>query len=206
MLKKSTLLSTLLLMATRGLPSQAHVSNGLPSSSHASNITWTGRIDESGTLRSFTGPSLQHIEAQIREIAPDFSWSRTVEPRARENGNAPGANILCYVPWEIDFASVYHITEGIAYLRKIQGNCTNGPGPANCSRVSCSYSSGIWFCNDNAYPMSVPCSTFGDMADDIIQKCYAYGQSQFHFPYDEVHGQNFDSSGGWNVIVAGTKC
>ena len=44
------------------------------------------------------------------------------------------------------------IGEGIDYLRGVAGRPGNGPGPGNCGRVSCSYNSAIWWCNDvNTY-------------------------------------------------------
>jgi hypothetical protein len=202
MLKRLTLRITLLLAASTGLSGQAHVPNGLSGNPHGSNITWAGHIDESGVLSSCTGPSLQNIEAQIRAIAPGFAWSRRAEPKTARGdaGDDPDDNILCTVPWEIEYASVYHINEGIAYLRKIEGNCTNGPGPANCSRVSCSYSSGIWFCNDNPYPTSVPCSTFGDMAYEIVQKCYSHG-GKFYFV--GVISHLGTRTGAFNIVQMG---
>ncbi|GAW12224.1 hypothetical protein ANO14919_015850 [Xylariales sp. No.14919] len=182
---------TLLLAVTTGLPSQEHIPNA--------NITWTGRAGEGGDILSLTGLNLQHIEAQLRETNSEFSWSQTIEPGY---GNSLAeSDVLCDMSWNPSFASVFHIRQGIAYLHKIHGDCTNGPGPGNCSRVSCSYHSGIWFCNDNPHPVSVPCSTFGDRAWDIIQKCYSLGES----PDDLVHGQVFDTD-GWNVIVAGADC
>ncbi|KAI1369555.1 hypothetical protein F5Y08DRAFT_334479 [Xylaria arbuscula] len=188
------------LAARKALPNPAaRTPNGLSSASYESKIVWKGRIKEAGELMSFTGPSLQDIEAQVRAINTTFSWSRDVdEPggTSRVEGDT-----LCDIPWDPPFASVFHIRQGISYLRKIHGDCVNGPGPGNCSRVSCSYRSGIWFCNDNPQPMSVPCSTFGDRAWDIIEKCYAYGD----FPDDSVYGQVFDTA-GWNVIVAGADC
>lgn len=93
-----------------------------------------------------------------------------------DNNDGDGDDdMLCEMAWDSSFASVFHIRQGIDYLRKIHGDCTNGPGPGNCSRVSCSYQSGIWFCNDNPHPISVPCSAFGDRAWDIVEKCYAHG-------------------------------
>ncbi|KAI0543070.1 hypothetical protein GGR58DRAFT_7818 [Xylaria digitata] len=196
---KSLLLTLFLLIPIEGLPNREYTSNGLPSNPHESSITWTGCIRENDDPISLTGLSLQHIEAQIREMNPDFSWSRAIKPRP---GNSfTESDVLCDISWNPSFASVFHIRQGISYLHKIHGECTNGPGPGNCSRVSCSYHSGIWFCNDNPHPMSVPCSTFGDRAWDIIQKCYSFGD----FPDDSVHGQIFDTD-GWNVIVAGAHC
>lgn len=40
------------------------------------------------------------------------------------------------------------IRDGYRYLWGLKGKPTNGPGPGNCGRVSCSYDSAIWWCND----------------------------------------------------------
>ncbi|KAI0459602.1 hypothetical protein F5B21DRAFT_499282 [Xylaria acuta] len=198
---KPLIVIAFLLAATKGLPSRECIRNDALDDAYESSITWTGRIDEDSNLMSFSGLGLQHIEEQIREINPNFSWSRETEPGSRDSPEEEKVNILCDMAWNPKFASVFHIRQGITYLHKVHGNCTNGPGPGNCGRVSCSYGSGIWFCNDNPHPMSVPCSTFGDRAWDIVEKCYAFG----NFPTDSVHGQAFDIE-GWNVIVAGTDC
>ncbi|KAI0117732.1 hypothetical protein GGR51DRAFT_555016 [Nemania sp. FL0031] len=192
------LLFTTILLVTGVLSIQEHISRNLPSHLQESSITWTGQIEEDGELMSFTGLDLQDISSQILLLNPDFSWSH---PASADAPPESESDILCNLSWDPPFASVFHIRQGISYLRKIHGDCTNGPGPGNCSRVSCSYSSGIWFCNDNPRPMSVPCSTFGDRAWDIVEKCYAFGD----FPTDSVHGQDFDAA-GWNVIVAGADC
>lgn len=47
-----------------------------------------------------------------------------------------------------DQAISSRIKEGIRYLRGVNGKPSNGPGPGNCGRVSCSYNSAIWWCND----------------------------------------------------------
>ncbi|KAI0432627.1 hypothetical protein F5Y09DRAFT_137059 [Xylaria sp. FL1042] len=201
MLTKTLLLITLLLTATKGLPNGENTSDELSSNFQTSDITWTGHIEEGGDIMSFTGPSLQHIETQIQKINPTFSWSSTPEQVPGNSSAKSEGDTLCDIQWDPPFASVFHIRQGISYLHKIHGNCTIGPGPGNCSRVSCSYYSGIWFCNDNMYPTSVPCSTFGDRAGDIIENCYSFGD----FPDDAVHGQVFDTD-GWNVIVGGAHC
>lgn len=58
-------------------------------------------------------------------------------------------NLDCWVNMnKYDRASVYYIWQGIDYLESVPGTPGNGPGPGNCGRVSCSYSSAIYWCND----------------------------------------------------------
>ncbi|KAI1432605.1 hypothetical protein GGR50DRAFT_696875 [Xylaria sp. CBS 124048] len=198
----SSLLTTLLLATITALSCQAHTASGMPGNTDEPGLTWTGRIEENGEPTSFTGSSLQQIEAQIREIKPGFSWSHITELTSDGAVVGTEGDILCNLSWNPPYASVFHIRQGVSYLHKIPGDCNIGPGPANCTRVSCSYSSGIWFCNDSPQLISVPCATLGDRAYDIVDKCYAYGTG---FPTDSVVGQVFDTA-NWNVIVAGVDC
>jgi hypothetical protein len=40
------------------------------------------------------------------------------------------------------------IADGIAYLNRVPGQPGQGPCPGSCGRVSCSWVSAIWWCND----------------------------------------------------------
>jgi hypothetical protein len=64
-----------------------------------------------------------------------------------------GSNVRCY-PDEYWDASRETIAEGIAYLRGVSGQPSAGPGPGACARVSCSYASDIWWCNDVRLPLN----------------------------------------------------
>jgi hypothetical protein len=41
------------------------------------------------------------------------------------------------------------LAEGINYLRGVPGNPHHGAGPGTCGRVSCSYGSAIYWCNES---------------------------------------------------------
>lgn len=47
-----------------------------------------------------------------------------------------------------DYARKDATRDGIKYLRSVPGTPANGPGPGNCGRVSCSYNSAIYWCNE----------------------------------------------------------
>ena len=59
---------------------------------------------------------------------------------ARETGT-----VKC---WGWPEASEYYISQGVDYLSDLPGKPSNGPGPGECGRVSCSWSAAIWWCND----------------------------------------------------------
>jgi hypothetical protein len=89
------------------------------------------------------------------------------------------------------------LVAGIEYLRGISGNC-RAP-PRSCSRVSCSWGSAIYYCNDNAGEFWVPCRSLGDIAASIVTEC----ADQFN--NGRTHGQAFNVQ-NWNVIVAAGEC
>lgn len=59
-------------------------------------------------------------------------------------------DIDCNVDYK--YAGKVTIVWGINYLRSITGKPKNGPGPNNCGRVSCSWNSAIYWCNDVSCP------------------------------------------------------
>jgi hypothetical protein len=64
------------------------------------------------------------------------------------------------------------ILDGIAYLQSLGfGNCGVPAGPRVCSRISCSYDSGIWLCNDNAWHIQPSCTYLASYAEDIVSRC-----------------------------------
>lgn len=71
---------------------------------------------------------------------------RTTDSTLAGRANFDGASYFCRNRWQDCSATA--IYNGIHYLRGITGQPTNGPGPGNCGRVSCSYHSAIWWCND----------------------------------------------------------
>ncbi|KAJ2987943.1 hypothetical protein NUW58_g4233 [Xylaria curta] len=108
---RSMFLAALLLLAAGVLSSQPRMANGLLGNAYESRITWTGCIDEDDDLMSFTGPDLRHIEMQIREIKPDFSWPLGTELTARDSLAKDKGDILCNMASNTPFASVFHIRQ-----------------------------------------------------------------------------------------------
>ncbi|KAK0121884.1 hypothetical protein ONS95_010162 [Cadophora gregata] len=63
-------------------------------------------------------------------------------------------------------ASAARIKEGITYLRNFNGICNTGPKA--CVRISCSYNSAIFMCNDNDHRLDLSCAYMASYAQDIL--------------------------------------
>lgn len=93
--------------------------------------------------------TIQEVYSQLKQINPTFE---TDFPPVEDNNTEVLAalqkrdTVNCGV--FSDTGSVVAIKSGISHLRGVSGQPTNGPGPGNCGRVSCSYDSAIWWCND----------------------------------------------------------
>lgn len=120
------------------------------------------------------------------------------------------------------------IREGIGYLRGVNGKPSMGPGPGNCGRVSCSYDSGIFWCNDVSLAHSFPysqaalwkltcrfkslqsgstktLSSYGSIADGAQHVLNECGNRPAGSSLVLVVGQVFHKT-DWNVIVRETGC
>ncbi|KAF6795050.1 hypothetical protein CSOJ01_13509 [Colletotrichum sojae] len=92
--------------------------------------------------------------------------------------------------------------EGIKYLEKVPGRPVNGPGPGQCGRVSCSYNTQIWWCNDVSVDTKTKTlSTFRHIANGA-QAAYNDCTDWEYFSYFSS-GQAFHKRDNWNVIVRG---
>ncbi|KAI0132840.1 hypothetical protein BJ170DRAFT_592778 [Xylariales sp. AK1849] len=170
---------------------------------------WRGNITDGGSIKTFTGSDLQDIQRQIAAARPGFAWKDTwfakngaVADRKRSEGE-----VLCNMDnWQ--FCDLKWIEKGIDYLRNIPGECRKDARPnadhAKCSRVSCSYSAAIFYCNDNFHQVWTSCASLGDRARSIANECQ-YQAKSINLPEWRVVGQQFDTD-GWNVIVASDDC
>lgn len=126
--------------------------------------------------------------------------------------------------------------DGIAYLKSVTGTPVNGPGPGTCNRVSCSYNSAIYWCNDVSRllpppPKSSPSKAimmspesqwltvvlFKNPTEYVLDNftLIANGAQQVmnECSFQQVNNVCNDAingqqfySGGWNVIVEGDTC
>ncbi|OTA52106.1 hypothetical protein K449DRAFT_427368 [Hypoxylon sp. EC38] len=168
--------------------------HGLPSGYSRSNLTWTGNITNNGPEMSFNGSSFQDIEVQILQANPEFSWNDHQDTNDSITLSTRAKHHLSCDPNNIWWAQAFRIQEGIDYLRGKTGTCSMVAGPRVCTRISCSYKSAIWWCNDNDYPIQEDCSVWSDYAQDILDNCQTNDASS------RVRGQEF-STNDWNIMV-----
>lgn len=95
------------------------------------------------------------------------------------------------------------IIDGITHLnKKAMKGATCKAKKQSCSRVSCSYNSAIFLCNENDFSIAPECKLVADYAFKVIQDCkYPLPPKGLY-----VNGQHFNESGSWNVVVRHDKC
>ncbi|KAH8898684.1 hypothetical protein GQ53DRAFT_777319 [Thozetella sp. PMI_491] len=142
------------------------------------DLQWEVQAFPDGPKMNVTG-TVEQVRAQLTKLNPNYGLEFGIEKRFGPvcGGGSYG--------WKA--ADAKRILEGISYLRGVGGQPTNGPGPGNCGRVSCSYNSAIWWCNDNTDTFSLPSySTIADCAQWVV-------------------GQNFNGY-NWNCVVRDDRC
>ncbi|KAK4449547.1 hypothetical protein QBC34DRAFT_380007 [Podospora aff. communis PSN243] len=178
----------------------------LPDGYHRSPIHWRGILQAGKEEVYLSGMDFDEIEAKARALNPSYTiFARGNSSDAADRGylnKRQTQDFHCGWPesWEYSLSTAA-AWAGIDYLEDIIGNCRAAPGPGSCGRVSCSYDTGIWYCNDNTDEYWVPCGWIGDVAATVVTECTVKIEDKLY----GVKGQIFDSR-NWNVIVAGTLC
>ncbi|KAI6083181.1 hypothetical protein F4821DRAFT_281077 [Hypoxylon rubiginosum] len=192
------ILSSVAAAAAAALAPEVSLFNGLPSGYTLGNITWMGNVTANGPEVSFTGASFHDIEAQIRQANPSFEWPTHDTADLPDFLNKDIEHLSCNLP-QFWWAVKFRIEEGIDYLNGKTGRCYIPAGPQYCSRISCSYHSAIFWCNDNDHAVWIDCSLWSQYAQAIIDKCTVDDPSQ------DTKGQQF-STENWNIIVGYSEC
>ncbi|KAF0319612.1 hypothetical protein GQ607_013092 [Colletotrichum asianum] len=150
------------------------------------------------------GGTVEQVLDELRKINPnydeDFGIGNITESGLTDivgpKADFEGAATVCD-GWEL--ANTARIREGISHLDGVDGKPHRGAGPASCGRVSCSYNSAIWWCNDDTKAKEL--NSFREISDGalyVIKKCRV-GEST------RVAGQAFHKD-NWNVIVRWARC
>lgn len=110
------------------------------------DFTWQIETTPGGPKVNVSG-TIESVYSQLTKINPKFvDEYPPIEVNETSSALTKRDDILCG-NWP-DSAGTFAITQGISHLRGVSGVPTNGPGPGNCGRVSCSLDSAIWWCND----------------------------------------------------------
>ncbi|KAI3327499.1 hypothetical protein F4824DRAFT_506920 [Ustulina deusta] len=166
-----------------------------------SEIKWSG-FEDFDKDQVFTG-TIQDVVDQMRQIkgsyyTPSFvSQASNQSLEAEPPYNIAKQNIKCGGA----LANPFRINEGVSYLHKLPDTamCTNSP--RSCGRISCSWRSGIYWCNDkDVFSDAYKCSMFGDYASLIVKECATWGKSP------HVAGMDRDSLNRLGVVVKKAPC
>lgn len=202
------------------------------------DLEWEVEIFPDGRTEIFKG-TIEQIVENLQKVNPDwkqdFNISATPEAAAASVNELLGDDgewavtkradwtefsVSCFGRWQP--ADGWHIYEGIEYLARLSGKPTNGPGPGNCGRVSCSFNSAIWWCNDvsvtflvgylvlgltvsfDQAPQTKTLASFFSIASGAgaINRQCVRGNPLIN---PKVGGQAFHPT-NWNVIVNGEWC
>ncbi|KAK0667305.1 hypothetical protein QBC41DRAFT_396172 [Cercophora samala] len=172
-----------------------------------------------GNATSETVPIIGTIEQAVAHMEATYpGWNRTFLKLPNQRNllhddakrNIIPESFNCWGKWQ--GCSWNAICEGIEYLWRlpIDPKPTNGPGPNNCGRVSCSWDSAIWWCNDNDFAKTVRWIDISAGAE--------YMNGDFGSPWNNK-GKCVDSSDGawysagqafypgkYNVILTADDC
>ncbi|KAF8856031.1 hypothetical protein BDZ45DRAFT_804530 [Acephala macrosclerotiorum] len=172
-------------------------------------MTFTGEL---GGHQVQLNGSVQEIHAQMKAKYPDFDADALVRARklaARDGGSdvtlaarnkeLPGNCCPCPGNEQWAWADAGRIQEGVDYLNNFNGLCN--VGATSCVRISCSWNSGIYLCNDADHAIAPSCVYIASYATDLINHCVIYNPIGQGY----VCGQEFDTD-RYNVIVHDDSC
>ncbi|KAK7739790.1 hypothetical protein SLS62_011232 [Diatrype stigma] len=71
----------------------------------------------------------------------------------------------------VDTVSAYDLSAGAAYLGSLGDDMKCSNMGKSCGRISCSYDSAIWWCNDNTNVIEYQCNLFAYYAWEVYYHC-----------------------------------
>ncbi|KAK3488658.1 uncharacterized protein B0T23DRAFT_413815 [Neurospora hispaniola] len=218
-MRSSALVSGAILAILQAIPSSA-----LPASDAKSahdpifgygieDIIWEVKAHPDGPTMNVTG-TIQQVYDALDKANPNFRKDFGIDNTAdspvfatatESDSSYELESLVCNV---FDYAQRTATTKGIEYLNNVPGTPANGPGPGNCGRVSCSYESAIYWCNDNPDVKSLDSyGSIGWAAQFVLNShnrdcATIWGE----LPEDNgVKGRVF-VKGNWNVVVRKDDC
>jgi hypothetical protein len=141
------------------------------------DLTWEVEYEHGKT--TLLNGTAQQVHSQLLQLNPDFEAQfGTVEeiaainmaryadedqsmPEKRDSNVCGGGG-----RWTATHCRL--ATNNANYLYGVPGRPTNGPGPGACGRVSCSYQSAIWWCNDVSRLKALLCHS----SNSFLEPCH----------------------------------
>ncbi|KAL4924954.1 uncharacterized protein BDV17DRAFT_294903 [Aspergillus undulatus] len=183
--------------------------------STVTEMTWDVQAFPNGPTLTLTG-TVEQVHAQLVGLNPNYDnedfgtefESADADPLNPVANTALSADAndrrrewhFCMPQGSMrNMAWVPRIKEGISYLRKVKGKPKLRAGA--CSRVSCSWESAIWWCNDNSEEKTLPSyNNIAQGATDILNKC-----ADLEHPA-KPFGGSLDHPDQWRVVVKKGDC
>lgn len=118
-------------------------------------LQWEVPVSRDGRTAILNG-TVQQVYQQLLEVNPNYEAEfGSIEGKyTPELSRTYGSSEVLerQDTWSdcgrFDAAKAVPIWEGINHLNHVSGTPVSNPGPGMCGRVSCSYNSAIWWCND----------------------------------------------------------
>lgn len=173
-------------------------------------MQWTGQVHPGGPNITLEG-DMQDIINQIKTMDPAFKFPQPSEEEMKTFSMEPLASnttlakrqyptyTLCNRR-EFRDADIYYINHGEMYLYSLHGLCTLPAGAGQCSRVSCSYGSGIYYCNDADHPQYINCAEIGWYSNAARHACGATASR------GKFNAQRFRTDYQYSVLDAWGNC
>ncbi|KAI8219424.1 hypothetical protein K4K54_009529 [Colletotrichum sp. SAR 10_86] len=142
--------------------------------------------------------TVEEVVDQLQELNPEYEelLNTTIAQSAAldKRTDFSGSKVVC---GNFPKANRDRLYAGVGYLRGVGGRPWNAAGPGTCGRVSCSWNSAIWWCNDAKSRKTLDSySSIADGATRALSVCKGNPL---------VSGQAFHKT-NWNVIVRRASC
>lgn len=129
-----------------------HSVSDAPAGYGVEDISWHVEVFEGQEPITLSG-TVQEIYSQVLQRNPNFKLKPNSSRKERRETDL---GLSLNKRWALTdqycgiFSNAYcgAIAAGVNYFYGVPGSPINGPGPGNCGRASCSYGSGIWWCNN----------------------------------------------------------
>ncbi|KAG5995267.1 hypothetical protein E4U43_003068 [Claviceps pusilla] len=171
------------------------------------DIEWNVQVKRGEPATNITG-TVEEVEAELTRRNPN--WKHELDDLStggdgahRLAKRAEVEQVYCdsiVHDYRWPLASTYALIGGIRYLKSVPGKPGANPGPGMCGRISCSWDSAIWWCNDNDHYFQLDSyKEIASAAQEVMDQCHFLDTTA------KTKGQAF-VKGGWNVILRGDSC